>query len=165
MTRCRGLPTKRVPSQSDLCGYQKIRRGEGAGWVRQKFTEGGRHIGAKYYEPPYQARGGAHQTDEGAAHRCRTLRALGPSEGPTGAHIPSEGPTGAYTPSQGAAQGCPILRGPHIRHRMVKTDTADRVGGENQWVMARQEAGMLEFTARNGARDVAVSAEVAVRGR
>ena len=27
LTRCRGLPTKRVPSQLDLCGYQKVRRG------------------------------------------------------------------------------------------------------------------------------------------
>ena len=84
-----------------------------------------------------------------------------PSEGPTGAHTPSEGPTGAYTPSEGAAQRCPILRGPHTRRRMGENDTADRVGGENQWVTARREAGMLECLAL----DVAVRAEVAVRGR
>ena len=85
------------------------------------------------------------------AHRCQMLRAP----------VPSEGPTGAHTPSEGAAQRCPILRGPHTRRRMGETDTADRVGGENQWVMARREAGMLECPAR----DVAVRAEVAVRGR
>ena len=44
---------------------------------------------------------------------------------------------------------------------MGETDTADRVGGENQWVTARREAGMLECPAR----DVAVRAVVAVRGR
>ena len=38
---------------------------------------------------------------------------------------------------------------------MGETDTADRVGGENQWVTARREAGMLECPARG----------VAVRGR
>ena len=48
---------------------------------------------------------------------------------------------------------------------MAETDTADRVRGENQWVTARREAGMLECSARDGARDVAVRVEVAVRGR
>ena len=50
---------------------------------------------------------------------------------------------------------------------MGETDTADRVGGENQWVTAHREPGMLECPARDVAvrAGVAVRAEVAVRGR
>ena len=44
---------------------------------------------------------------------------------------------------------------------MGETHTSDQVGGENQWVATRQEAGMLECATC----DVALCAEVAVRGR